>query len=728
MLITIGASSDFFDEAFYDSNGDVAVELVGTPTSTEFVIQNTATGHTTTVTGTNFSFSNDGEPLSGTITGMEFGWRVEGVIGATLSQISWSLVDFNNALGDVQAIADLINAAPSLTIDASSGISNLNLQGNWDGILPFLTLPMNIIGSDKDDLLQGSVGNDTIDPGANDNSDYSYDDIEGTIGNDVIDLSNVTAPYSFVHLDYENINGALTFDLDGNANTGSISGPGFTDTILDPRQAMRADGLGLEGSEFDDVFNITKGVDDWVNVQGNEGNDTYNLMIEGTMRLSFNYGADQAPFTGLVLNMSTGVVSNDGLGFTDQINILGNNGRVEIRGTDHVDTMIGSDGRESFITERGDDYVDGGLGYDRVRYDRSGVDYVNVDLLGETASGIWDGLAFTDTLVDIEWIRGSRYGNDTLAGDDEGNTLQAYSGNDFLDGRGGADELYSGYGADTLNGRDGNDTLEGGADGDVLRGNDDDDFLNAGSGDDFANGGKQHDEVNGGDGNDTLEGANGMDTIRGEGGFDLIFGGRSNDVISGGSGDDTVRGNEGKDELFGDLGNDSVMGGNQDDTLRGSFGNDTLLGQNGFDQISGDDGDDWIDGGNAGDTIDGGAGNDWIRGSDGKDELYGGADNDTLNGGQLDDTLTGGSGLDVFVFTGGWGQDVVTDFSSDDGEKIDFTSMNKITDFTDLVTNHLRDNGGTAEIYFASNTLLLEGVTVAEIGTGLAYSEDDFLF
>ena len=37
--------------------------------------------------------------------------------------------------------------------------------------------------------------------------------VDGGIGNDVIDLSNVTAPYSFVHLDYENINGALTFTL-----------------------------------------------------------------------------------------------------------------------------------------------------------------------------------------------------------------------------------------------------------------------------------------------------------------------------------------------------------------------------------------------------------------------------------------------------------------------------------------------------------------------------------
>jgi len=40
------------------------------------------------------------------------------------------------------------------------------------------------------------------------------------------------------------------------------------------------------------------------------------------------------------MNLATGVVSNDGFGFTDQINITGGSGRLEIRATDHDDDRI----------------------------------------------------------------------------------------------------------------------------------------------------------------------------------------------------------------------------------------------------------------------------------------------------------------------------------------------------------------------------------------------------
>ena len=313
-----------------------------------------------------------------------------------------------------------------------------------------------------------------------------------------------------------------------------------------------------------------------------------------------------------------------------------------------------------------------------------------------------------------------------LNGDDD--LLNGESGDDFVDGNAGSDTLIGEAGDDTLNGGDGQDSLYGGSNADLLRGNDGSDTLDAGGGADFANGGKQHDLIYGKGGDDHLEGANGRDTIDGGSGADLIFGGGFNDEIYGGSDNDTIRGNTGKDELTGDRGDDSLMGGNQDDTLWGSEGLDTLLGLNGFDVLWGESGDDHLDGGNAGDTMDGGLGQDMLIGGDGKDSLLGGDGADTLNGSDGDDTLTGGADDDTFVFNNGWDADVITDFSSDDGEVIDFSAVSKILDFVDLIGNHIRDNGGEAEIYAGNNTILLQGVTVGQIGFGLDYSEADFLF
>jgi Ca2+-binding RTX toxin-like protein len=50
--------------------------------------------------------------------------------------------------------------------------------------------------------------------------------------------------------------------------------------------------------------------------------------------------------------------------------------------------------------------------------------------------------------------------------------------------------------------------------------------------------------------------------------------------------------------------------------------------------------------------------------------IVGGEDNDTLIGGKGNDTLTGGKGSDIFVYANGDGNDVITDYTSDDRIKI----------------------------------------------------------
>ena len=83
-------------------------------------------------------------------------------------------------------------------------------------------------------------------------------------------------------------------------------------------------------------------------------------------------------------------------------------------------------------------FIDGGAGdFDRADY-RNSPDSVFVDLSAGIAQ---DGFGGTDTLVNIERVRGSDLGDDTLIGD---------AGNNKLEGRDGDDTLIGGEGFDDL--------------------------------------------------------------------------------------------------------------------------------------------------------------------------------------------------------------------------------------------------------------------------------------
>ena len=66
----------------------------------------------------------------------------------------------------------------------------------------------------------------------------------------------------------------------------------------------------------------------------------------------------------------------------------------------------------------------------------------------------------------------------------------------------------------------------------------------------------------------------------------------------------------------------------------------------------------------------GGLGDDSLYGGKGKDILLGYDGDDTLNGGAGNDTLSGGAGADVFYYEAGDGNDVIFDYSAEDGDLI----------------------------------------------------------
>jgi Ca2+-binding RTX toxin-like protein len=119
------------------------------------------------------------------------------------------------------------------------------------------------------------------------------------------------------------------------------------------------------------------------------------------------------------------------------------------------------------------------------------------------------------------------------------------------------------------------------------------------------------------------------------------------------------------------------------------------------------------------DTLNGTALEDTINGQGGADKLSGLVGADTLNGGAGNDTLTGGDGADRFVFTGTFGQDVVTDFQANDVIQLDASAFANFA----AVQSHAAQAGADVVITLdASNTITLQNVSLASLNAG------DFLF
>lgn len=175
--------------------------------------------------------------------------------------------------------------------------------------------------------------------------------------------------------------------------------------------------------------------------------------------------------------------------------------------------------------------------------------------------------------------------------------------------------------------------------------------------------------------------------------LDSVFiGGEQDDTLVTGRGQDTLRGKGGDDTLSGREGADELRGGAGDDTLSGGYGSDTLNG-------GGDDDD--LDGGAGSDILLGGGGDDVLRGSSGGDHLRGGAGNDRFFGGGGGDTIVAGAGYD-YIYTSfhhTHGDDVFVFSDNDDlnivrstrgrYNKVDLSRVSEITDFQDLVDNHV---------------------------------------
>ena len=335
--------------------------------------------------------------------------------------------------------------------------------------------------------------------------------------------------------------------------------------------------------------------------------------------------------------------------------LYGDDGNDKLDGGPGDDTLDGGPDNDELIGGSGDNTLDGGDGEDIVIYkdamrvvaslkdNRARAQHITPDDIDPLVGEGDDGTG-TDSLTNIENVKGSLAGDDILDGDENPNVLKG------LDG------------ADTINGHEGDDRILPNRPAEVdamgVR------ISNAAADDDPA-GTDGADVVDGGDDSDTIdyEGESAGVTVDLNTVVPAVEADPDNNIAAviphvaatvSGVTDMIKVGNIGTadeknivstiENVIGGFGDDTITGDTRANTLTGGPGGDTLRGE----AAAAEDG--------SGDTLIGGAGNDM---------LYGGPGDDTLMGGAGDNELTGDAGDDTFVVV--VGDDVSDVTEADEG-------------------------------------------------------------
>lgn len=233
---------------------------------------------------------------------------------------------------------------------------------------------------------------------------------------------------------------------------------------------------------------------------------------------------------------------------------------------------------------------------------------------------------------------------------------------------------------------------------------------------------------------------NDVENIIGTDNGERLFGGEEDGFILAGGGDDTVHPFNGDDYVDGGAGVDTLLlnaingaltvdlkrgFANTDDQVNEITGFENVTGSNLFsDKILGDGGDNILSGGAGGD--------DTLKGRGGDDTLDGGADDDRLVGGKGDDELTGGEGADRFVFGRKHGEDMIKDFSFEEGDSLKFQRVSRIDnedelmDFIECLNTDNRD-GTFAELSGDDLVLRFRGTEVTLEDYAVGWDADALL-
>lgn len=347
-----------------------------------------------------------------------------------------------NDLLDGGMITDPVNSNDGNIVDYTgvAGSVVLSLQNNFassdgEGGQDTLANINQVIGGNANDMITGS-------------NRLVFEVLEGGAGDDVLDGGALAADdfyqVSGNRVTYQRAGGSVTVDLDTDDSVG-LAPSGLTSSRATGAQGndTLANFNQVRGSNFDDFLYGSSRTDVVEVFEGGGGND----YIDGRGGLDVaRYDAAGGSVT--VDLRIVGVAQQTGAAGADTLlNIEG------VRGSAFADVLIGgntaNDALEVFRGQGGNDFIDGGSGFDRVEYTNATAG-VSVTLGGGLAGSANDGQGGTDTLWNIEAVRGSLFG-DSLTGSNANNEeFDGRQGDDLIDGGGGTGDVavYSGNRSD----------------------------------------------------------------------------------------------------------------------------------------------------------------------------------------------------------------------------------------------------------------------------------------
>ncbi|NJC41668.1 Ca2+-binding RTX toxin-like protein [Brevundimonas alba] len=590
----------------------------------------------------------------------------------------------------------------TVTLSLFSAVENATLQGGSNVDVFGNNLVNVITGNAGNNYVDGAGSNDTLFGGDGDDTlvgGTGADTLTGGLGNDVfvvdsagdvvvelegqgVDRVESSVHYSLFGDVVEDLTllGSAHIDGTGNSLGNRITGNSGNNTLAgyDGNDILTGGTGGdlMYGGWGDDVFYVDDIGDSAVEFDG-QGTDLV-------------YSSISFSLVGQHLENATMIAGNSG-------DLTGNQLNNRLAGSAGSNILSGAGGNDILVGGAGVDTLDGGAETDLADYSTAGSG-VTANLEAGVTSN--DGDGFTDTLISIENLTGSAFG-DVLTGSGAANTLIGGTGVDVLNGGGGIDtvsyaDALSGVAAQ-LNANKATNDGQGGTD----------TFLSI----ENLTGSNFNDTLIGDSGVNVLRGGTGTDTLLGLGGADVLWGGAGAlNALQGGAGDDIyvleaadsvtefvgdgidtvdariltyVLANNVENLLFGGNGDFNGTGNALGNTITGGAGSDNLRGRGGVDVLIGGLGTDTVDytlaaagvtarldlqkatndGDGATDTftsienLTGSNFNDLLIGDGNSNILMGGVGSDTLLGGGGADLLMGGSGGANNQLQGGQGDD-----------------------------------------------------------------------
>ncbi|MBO4400496.1 MAG: hypothetical protein J5809_01470 [Selenomonadaceae bacterium] len=565
-----------------------------------------------------------------------------------------------------------------------AAFSGLNIVGNMKG-------SKNISSSDSNTVLNGGDANDTVENTggrvqiyAGDGSDSvsssgDYVTVEAGSGKDTISSSG----------DYVVINaGADNDSISSNGYSMSIFGGAGNDSINvgwnSSKNSSRSVINGDEGNDYISNYSSSLATIDggsgadtisnsgsYSSVKGGTGNDSiYNYASNVTI----NGGADN-DIISIHSSSDNNLIQYELGDGNDTILGFGIGHTLQIATSDYTTAKNGNDlilyiANSSVILKDAADIVsevNGTIAGDRHKIitGTSSADSLANSIKGAIVYGLDSGDSITNSAGKVSIDGG--YGNDYVNNSGYSVTINGGSDNDSIQNSGTTAEIYGEAGDDSIKNTGTGSTIYGGTGNDTIENSSSLSGIYGGEGDDTIKTAGTNSTVYGGDGDDYISNDSGYATLNGNGGADTIQNGSSNVNISGGDGNDYIRGLSSSIEKV---------------TIDAGNGNDTIKTWGKYVTVDGGDGDDSISNNcilrGAGDyvSIKGGRGDDFIRNWH---------DHVTIVGGKNNDTIENSGKYNLYQYTSGDGNDVITGLGSNDTLQIISSSYDAEADGSDLI-------------------------------------------